>query len=1155
MWGQGELMWGNVKPQWHNFVRALIILTCMFFAACTTESNHPPTANAGPNMPEAILGELIKLNAESSSDVDGDSLTYQWELIEKPENSQAELSSPTSKTPSLQIDKDGVYQLRLIVSDGKSFSKADFITITTLNDLPVAKAQDVTPNRSGDYKIGDVIVLDATDSFDPERQVVFYHWELILQPDGSIAELDSINSVSTRFTADVSGAYIVHLIVDDGVNQSIPATIIFNVAPGKKDSPTDPNRPFKTKPIAEAGPDQRLDDAAVLIQLDGTGSSDAENDPLTYLWEMIAKPEGSRAALSDTTVARPLFTADVLGSYVVQLIVDDGIDGQSVLDTVVITPHENPQLACEDCHNDEITSGKKVGHLITYDDCFNCHFTGNFRPNKGNFHAHGHRAKPFQCDICHNGVDAKGKPVDHVVTSKDCNACHLISNGTWVPALAVPGQPQFSHEGIFSGCKSCHDGVIQQGKPEGHMPSSSRCNACHKPDDGWLPARILEHTQALGECRNCHADGVEKKIKPADHIQASDNCLACHNPDSWLPLIGVDHNELFGACFDCHDGKVATGKSATHIASPEFCDLCHNVINWNQAIFRHNAEINGLACVDCHDGTQAKGQATDHITTTKLCEGCHSLISWVTKSINHQQVVGTCKACHDQPGNEFQTNHIPTTDKCDACHNTFKWIEVRLVSHEQVIGHCVVCHDNVRAKWKTRSHISTTNNCEACHTELTFKPTATVDHNEVVKDNCGDCHNGLVTTGQPRNHIKVNGDCSGCHKSSLKWAETLSVDHSLVSDDCESCHDGNVAKTKSALHIATSNKCDACHSVADWIVAPNGVDHNHVIGGCEDCHVIDGNTMPHIPVENINCNSCHRNTTDFTDVPVVRHRVIIGACVNCHSSADILSHQSAPKSAATCDECHSTTQWPKELPSLHPEQPRPCVDCHNDELATGKKQGHLPVSDLCSSCHYAEQWVPVIRVDHLETIGPCAHCHFLNITISKPYDHIIASNTCDTCHSTERFAPAVSIDHTRDLGDCITCHNGFNSTGKSDAHISSSDFCEACHEATTWLPVLTTEHNHVLGDCGLCHNNLVSTGKPQGHITSDDLCENCHANDVFKPALPSTHFFVDLSQSCATCHNDPPFHHLDLGLLDNCQNCHVISSWFPQARPLPVPAL
>jgi hypothetical protein len=89
-------------------------------------------------------------------------------------------------------------------------------------------------------------------------------------------------------------------------------------------------------PIANAGPDQNVTtDSTVTVTLDGSGSSDADGDPLSYDWIFVSRPPGSSAALSDGTVVNPTFIADVGGSYVLSLVVGDGTVA-SAEDTVLI---------------------------------------------------------------------------------------------------------------------------------------------------------------------------------------------------------------------------------------------------------------------------------------------------------------------------------------------------------------------------------------------------------------------------------------------------------------------------------------------------------------------------------------------------------------------------------------------------------------------------------------------------------------------------------------------------------------------------------------------------------------------------------------------------------------------------------------------------
>ena len=105
-----------------------------------------------------------------------------------------------------------------------------------------------------------------------------------------------------------------------------------------------------SKPVANAGPDQSVILGAT-VSLDGLAASDADSDPLSYTWSATVIPSGSSiAALTDPTSTQPSFTPDVVGLYVIQLIVNDGkVDSDPDTATVTVDSRPNrPPVAVND---------------------------------------------------------------------------------------------------------------------------------------------------------------------------------------------------------------------------------------------------------------------------------------------------------------------------------------------------------------------------------------------------------------------------------------------------------------------------------------------------------------------------------------------------------------------------------------------------------------------------------------------------------------------------------------------------------------------------------------------------------------------------------------------------------------------------------------
>jgi hypothetical protein len=72
------------------------------------------------------------------------------------------------------------------------------------------------------------------------------------------------------------------------------------------------------------------------VTLDGSGSTDANGDTLSYRWTLTSRPSGSTAVLSSASAVSPSLVADLAGLYVASLVVNDG-QLDSAVSTVTIT--------------------------------------------------------------------------------------------------------------------------------------------------------------------------------------------------------------------------------------------------------------------------------------------------------------------------------------------------------------------------------------------------------------------------------------------------------------------------------------------------------------------------------------------------------------------------------------------------------------------------------------------------------------------------------------------------------------------------------------------------------------------------------------------------------------------------------------------------
>lgn len=100
-----------------------------------------------------------------------------------------------------------------------------------------------------------------------------------------------------------------------------------------------------TPPTADAGTDRTVA-VGSSVTLDGTNSSDADGDQLSYSW-ILDTPEGSSASLANSSSAQAAFAPDVEGQYTAALTVSDA-SGEEDSDQVEVVAEESQEAVVLD---------------------------------------------------------------------------------------------------------------------------------------------------------------------------------------------------------------------------------------------------------------------------------------------------------------------------------------------------------------------------------------------------------------------------------------------------------------------------------------------------------------------------------------------------------------------------------------------------------------------------------------------------------------------------------------------------------------------------------------------------------------------------------------------------------------------------------------
>ncbi len=189
----------------------------------------------------------------------------------------------------------------------------------------------------------DSTFLDGSNSSDADGKIISYKWTKVAGPVSS--NISKSDSSKTMVRSLVTGVYKFELTVTDNGGLSAKDTIQIMVN----------NPAVNQPPIACAGADQTITLPADTIALNGSCSTDPDNNISNYVWVKISGP--SSFNIANVNAVQTQVTNLVQGTYQFELKVTDA-GGLYAKDTVqvIVNPQPPPPVACDNSNRPQVPS-------------------------------------------------------------------------------------------------------------------------------------------------------------------------------------------------------------------------------------------------------------------------------------------------------------------------------------------------------------------------------------------------------------------------------------------------------------------------------------------------------------------------------------------------------------------------------------------------------------------------------------------------------------------------------------------------------------------------------------------------------------------------------------------------------------------------------
>ena len=316
--------------------------TNISFIVATIEAEPEEIVATITGQSEVKQWNTVSLSGEDSSLLH--QTNFIWQLVKKPENSNALLVSTNGVNTQFIADTAGDYQVNLKIEDIVGNKDEAFFMVKAAQVIENSAPTAVITTDRNNVTLGNKFNLSGEESTDADHDQLTYIWTVTSAPDNANYSFSAPQSMQTEFYSNTLGNYDVTLEVKDEGSKGVKTIELLILQ-------------ANTVPVTGINVNSLFPKQGETITFSGV-ALDNENDELKYQWKLLSQPVSSNTDLATPESINTQLYLDKSGDYLVSFVASDNEQSsEPVTKTIKASVNHPPVITGVDYSATQIKTG------------------------------------------------------------------------------------------------------------------------------------------------------------------------------------------------------------------------------------------------------------------------------------------------------------------------------------------------------------------------------------------------------------------------------------------------------------------------------------------------------------------------------------------------------------------------------------------------------------------------------------------------------------------------------------------------------------------------------------------------------------------------------------------------------------------------------